>query len=163
MILTHNNVKLLLTLVFALFVSACSSKENENLIALDVYKSPTCGCCGKWISHAKKNGFKTKTHNSGNMSLVKEKAGIPSNYRSCHTSISKEGYVFEGHIPAHIIHKFLNEKPVNAKGLIVPGMPVGSPGMEYNNKFNPYDVFLLNEDGTTSKYVTVKTLKEQFQ
>ena len=163
MILTHNNLKLLLTLVFVLFVSACSSKENENLIALDVYKSPTCKCCGKWISHAKENGFKTKTHNSGNMSLVKDKAGVPPNYRSCHTSISKDGYVFEGHIPSSIIHKFLSEKPVNAKGLIVPGMPVGTPGMEYHNKFQPYDVLLLNKDGSVSTYVTINTKQEQFK
>ena len=163
MILYQKKVKLLLTSIFVLFVSACSSNENENLITLDVYKSASCKCCGKWISHAKENGFKANVHNSGRMSLVKDKAGVPANYRSCHTAISEEGYFFEGHIPAYIIHKFLNEKPKNAKGLIVPGMPVGSPGMEYKNKFQPYDVFILNEDGTLSKYVTVKTLEEQFQ
>lgn len=163
MILYQKKIKLLLTLILVLSVSACSSKENESSIVLDVYKSPTCGCCGKWISHAKENGFKTKVHNSGNMTLIKDNAGLPSKYRSCHTSISKEGYVFEGHIPANVIHKFLDEQPKNAKGLIVPGMPVGSPGMEYNNKFQPYDVFLLNEDGSLSKYVSVKTMEEQFQ
>ena len=163
MILTHNNVKLLLTLVFVLFVSACSSKENENLIALDVYKSPTCGCCGKWISHAKDHGFNTIVHNSAKLDIIKDDAGVPANYRSSHTSISKEGYVFEGHIPANIIHKFLNEKPKNAMGLIVPGMPVGSPGMEYKSMFNTYDVLLLKQDGSVSTYVTVNSPKEQYQ
>ena len=161
MILNHKKAKFLLTLVLVLFISACSS--NENAISLDVYKSPTCGCCGKWISHAKDNGFQTNVHNSAKMNIIKDDAGVPANYRSCHTAISKEGYVFEGHIPANIIHKFLNEKPENAKGLIVPGMPVGSPGMEYKGKFNTYDVLLLNQDGSVSTYVTVNTQKEQYQ
>lgn len=144
-----------------LFINACSS--NEDAVELDVYKSPTCGCCAKWLSHARDNGFKTNVHKSKKMNIIKDEAGVPANYRSCHTSISKDGYVFEGHIPAFVIHKFLEEKPENAKGLIVPGMPVGSPGMEYRGKFNPYDVLLLNNDGSVTTYITLNTIKEQFQ
>jgi hypothetical protein len=97
------------------------------------------------------------------MSLIKDTHNVPKLYRSCHTSITKDGYVFEGHIPAKVIKKYLDEKPEDTIGLVVPGMPLGSPGMEYQGKFNPYDVFLIHKDGTLSKYMKLETLKEQFE
>jgi hypothetical protein len=156
--LHHKKTMPALALLLLLFISVSSSYEYS--IQLNVYKNPTCDCCGKWISHVESNGFDTIVHKTIKMDTIKDNAGVPANYRSCHTSISKQGYVFEGHIPADIIHKFLIEKPKNAKGLIVPGMPLGSPGMEYRDKIQAYDVLLLNIDGSVSRYETVNTLQE---
>lgn len=131
-------------------------------IALDIYKSPTCRCCAKWISHIEDNGFISKVHNYQNISIIKEKKGIQPNYRSCHTAISKNGFVFEGHIPAKFIQQFLNEKhPSTVIGLSVPSMPMGSPGMEYEDKIQPYNVLLLKSDGTSEIYASVKSHKDQ--
>ena len=142
--------------------SSLTSNVKSSSTQLDIYKSPTCGCCGKWISHMKKEGFITKAHNTNMLAQLKDEKGVPKNYRSCHTAISKEGYIFEGHIPAKIVKQFLQNKPNNSKGLVVPGMPVGTPGMEYQNKFMPYDVLSINKDGTLSTYVRINSLQEQF-
>ena len=123
--------------------------------SLTVYKSASCGCCKKWISHLKENGLKVSFENSQQMSIIKDKHGIDKQYRSCHTGISQDGYVFEGHIPARYIKKFLKEKPANAIGLAVPAMPVGSPGMEHKNKFMPYQVLQLNKDGSSQVYAKI--------
>ena len=119
---------------------------------LDVFKSPTCGCCGKWISHIEENGFVATTYHPDNLNLVKQKLGIAAEFQSCHTGVSKEGYVFEGHIPADVMQRFLAEKPKGALGLAVPGMPMGSPGMEMGERRDSYDVLLLMKDGTASVY-----------
>lgn len=163
---------LILALLLTLAVSACSS-ANENAgtvsniknapIELDVYKSPTCGCCGKWIDHIKDEGILAKPHNTNNLAKLKDEKHVPKNFRSCHTAVSKDGYIFEGHIPANIVKKFLEEKPSNSIGLVVPGMPVGSPGMAYQNKFAPYNVLSINKDGSVSQYAKVNTEKEQFE
>lgn len=96
------------------------------------------------------------------MSAIKDKFAVPKQYRSCHTAVSLGGYVFEGHIPAKIMQRFLNEKPANALGLAVPGMPVGSPGMEVEDKFMPYQVLLLNKDGSTSVYANINQQALQY-
>ncbi len=139
-----------------------SHHGKSAVIDLQVYKSPTCGCCGKWIDHLSTGGFKVQAHNEENMSAIKSKNAIGSRYRSCHTGISKDGYIFEGHVPAKFIKQFLNEKPANAIGLAVPGMPVGSPGMEVQNKFMPYQVLMLMKDGSHEVYATLKTIEAQF-
>ncbi|MDG1733268.1 MAG: DUF411 domain-containing protein [Thalassotalea sp.] len=139
-----------------------NSDEKIELSTLNVYKSPTCVCCSKWIKHIEKHGFQSKTHNVDNLSAIKEKHGIPVNLRSCHTAISKNGFVFEGHVPAKFIQQFLNNPPANALGLSVPSMPLGSPGMEVDDKFMPYRVILLKSDGQHEIYKEVKTYEEQF-
>ena len=91
-------------------------------------------------------------HHPENLNKLKSDMGISPRYQSCHTAVSKDGYVFEGHVPADIIHRFLTNPPPNAIGLAVPGMPVGSPGMEMGNRHDEYDIFLLNKDGNDVVY-----------
>ncbi len=157
--------KLRWLMAITLFVSAIACSDSNNLantsaikdpsvgkISLDVYKSKTCGCCKKWVDHAEAFGFETAMHHPENLNKVKSDKGISPRYQSCHTAVSKAGYVFEGHIPAEIIQRFLANPPANAIGLAVPGMPVGSPGMEVGNRHDDYDVFLLNKDGSDRVY-----------
>ncbi|MBN8760222.1 MAG: metal-binding protein [Thiobacillus sp. 63-78] len=117
---------------------------------IDVYKSPTCGCCNKWIDHLKANGFTVRAHDTENVQAHKVRLGVPPGYGSCHTA-EVNGYVIEGHVPAKEMKRLLKEKP-RARGLVVPAMPVGSPGMEAGGRMDPYDVFLVNRDGSTRTY-----------
>lgn len=116
---------------------------------VEVYKSAGCGCCEGWIEHLKANGFAVKAQDVGDTGVYRKKFGIPDDFGSCHTGLV-QGYAVEGHVPAADIKRMLAEKP-GAKGLAVPSMPLGSPGMEGNRK-NPYDVFLVKADGSTSVY-----------
>lgn len=138
------------------------SKAQSALPDLTVYKSATCGCCVKWIDHIEHNQLSVKAVNSIQLNTQKDQYKVPSNYRSCHTAVSQDGFVFEGHIPAKFIKQFLGEKPANQLGLVVPGMPVGSPGMEYQNKFNPYVIMAFDEEGTLTPYAKVNHYQEQF-
>jgi len=161
---------------FAVVVSLASCAEDKvepnttlpaevksQSIVLDVYKSPTCGCCKKWISHINENGFESKVHSYQNFAVIKDKKGIEPRYRSCHTAVSKDGYVFEGHVPAKFILQFLKETHADdVIGLSVPAMPVGTPGMEVNDKFQPYKVLLLKSDGSYEIYTKVQSYEEQF-
>ena len=110
-----------------------------------VYKSPTCGCCKAWVKHLRDNGFEVEVHQRYNVEPVKDEMGVPKPLRSCHTA-KVGGYVIEGHVPADLIVKLLEEKPA-AAGLAVPGMPMGSPGMEGPRK-DPYDVILFGDQGS---------------
>lgn len=119
----------------------------ETAIAPDtivVYKHPTCGCCNKWIAHLEQAGFKVVAHDEAQMSLVKTRLGVPAEMASCHTA-EVNGYVIEGHVPAEDIRKLLGTRP-KAKGLAVPGMPMGSPGMEIGEQRDDYDVFLMTDE-----------------
>ena len=136
--------------------------EQNGLVHLDVYKSPTCGCCTEWMDHLAANGFASTGHHPENIGELKQQFGVPLRYGSCHTGVSKEGYVFEGHVPARYITQFLNDPPAGALGLSVPAMPVGSPGMEYQNQFMPYEVLQLNKDGSVEVYVSVASYQQQF-
>ncbi len=117
---------------------------------VDVYKSPTCGCCSKWIDHLKANGFAVRSHDTRDVAQHKLRLGIPAGYDSCHTA-EVGGYVIEGHVPAKDIRRLLKEKPA-ARGLTVPGMPVGSPGMEQGHHQEAYDVILLDRNGKPRVY-----------
>lgn len=128
---------------------------------MDVYKSPTCQCCEKWIDHARAQGFVTAVLHPADLDAVKDRLGVLPAYRSCHTAVTKDGYVFEGHVPAKFIHRFLAEKPEGAIGLAVPGMPAGSPGMEVGDTFMPYEVLLLKTDGSASRYAFVGSPADQ--
>lgn len=135
----------------------------ETLESLTVHKSPTCGCCGKWIDHMETNGFAVNPVNSNDLGRIKREYGILPAYRSCHTAVSaRSGYIFEGHVPAKIVARFLADPPEDARGLSVPAMPVGSPGMEVGDKFMPYEVLLLEKDGGTRVYTRIDTAEAQY-
>ena len=154
-------------LVFGSFYNNFAIAEPNNIqpqtISLEIYKSASCGCCNKWVSHVKENDFQITIHNSNSLSAIKTAKGIEPRYRSCHTSVSNNGFDFEGHIPAKLIKQFLKEKQSDGViGLSVPAMPVGTPGMEVKGKFQPYKVLALNSDGTYDIYAYVKSYEEQF-
>ena len=112
---------------------------------MTVYRSPSCGCCGVWIEHAEKHGFKVEDIKTEEMAALKQKYNIPLQLAACHTTII-DGYVIEGHIPADDIKRFLLEKSKLA-GLAVPGMPLGTPGMEAGDLKQPFQVFAFNDKG----------------
>lgn len=115
-----------------------------------IYKSPTCGCCGKWEEHIRAAGYEIVQKPTEDMTAVKTAQHVPSALASCHTAVVG-GYVIEGHVPAHAITRLLSERPA-ARGLVVPGMPAGSPGMANPGHEGGYDVLLLREDGTTELF-----------
>ena len=118
---------------------------------MTVHKTPTCGCCGSWIDHVKKAGFTVDVHDMDDLGPVKERLGVPYAKGSCHTA-EVGGYLIEGHIPAEDIKRLLAEKP-DARGLVLPGMPLGSPGMEVpGGRQQPYTVELVRHDGTTEPF-----------
>jgi hypothetical protein len=114
-----------------------------------VYKDANCGCCTKWVDHIRDAGFTTTSHDVPDLNAVKSRYGVPRSLASCHTA-EIGGYIVEGHVPADLIRKMLDEKP-DIAGIAVPGMPVGSPGMEYTYT-EPYDVIAFTRSGTTSIY-----------
>jgi hypothetical protein len=116
---------------------------------IEVYKTEMCGCCKEWVKHLEANGFQVKAQNVANPSDYREKFGIPSEYGSCHTG-RVGGYAIEGHVPASEIKRLLKEKP-KARGLAVPAMPMGSPGME-GPRQDPYEVLLVKDGGKASVY-----------
>jgi len=142
--------------------SAESAQASGKLPTFQVFKNPSCGCCSKWVDNAKENGFEITTHNESDMIALKAEKGIKPRYQSCHTAVAENGFVFEGHIPAKLIKKFLTEKPAGAIGLAAPGMPMGSPGMEMGDRFKPYDILLLKKDGSSEIYAKVNSAKEQY-
>ena len=106
-----------------------------------VYKDPNCGCCNAWIAHLRDHGFTVTAQNRVDMAAVKDRFALPVQMRSCHTA-TIDGYVIEGHVPAADIQRLLATKP-NALGLAVPGMPVGSPGMEMGGRRDSYRTWLI--------------------
>jgi hypothetical protein len=127
-----------------------------------VYKSPTCGCCVKWIDHLEDYGFTASIDHPADLDGVKKKLGISAQTASCHTAVSEQGFVFEGHIPGPVIQAFLASPPEQAIGLAVPAMPMGSPGMEMGDMFQPYKVFQINEDGTLEVYASIDESNQQY-
>ncbi len=127
------------------FAIAASPKAPG--VFIEVWKDPNCGCCQDWVVHLEANGFTVKVNDTGNTAM-RARLGVDTKYSSCHTALVG-GYAIEGHVPAREIHRLLKEKP-QAIGLAVPGMPVGSPGMDgkvYGDRKDPYQVMLLTRDG----------------
>jgi hypothetical protein len=118
---------------------------------MTVYKSPTCGCCGAWVKHVKAAGFDVVEKNVDDVEPFKKQHGVPLELASCHTGVVGE-YAFEGHVPADLIQRFLKAPPKGARGLAVPGMPVGSPGMEAGGRKDAFDVVLFEKSGKRSVY-----------
>ena len=142
------NIKLLVFLLTAVFFTGSTSipLANEGNLTLTVHKTPFCGCCKKWIKHAREAGINIIEKDHQNLNAIKSEYKINLKHQSCHTSISKDGYVFEGHIHADLIRKYLENPSENSKGLSVPGMPVGSPGMEMGGRSDDYVVLTIFED-----------------
>ncbi|KJS04146.1 MAG: hypothetical protein VR73_15825 [Gammaproteobacteria bacterium BRH_c0] len=153
-------------LIIATLITAPASLLADSKTAtatpLQVLSSPTCGCCSKWVEHLQSNGFDARIEHPADLNHEKAARGIKPQYQSCHTGVSQEGFVFEGHIPARVIKRFLAEKPDNAIGLAAPGMPMGSPGMEMGDNFSPYDVLVLKDDGSSSVYTHIGAAAEQY-
>ena len=118
-------------------------------IEITVYKSTTCKCCDKWVDHLRDAGFTVTSQNSSDMNIIKSSTGVKPKLQSCHTALV-EGYVIEGHVPASDIRRLIQERPA-VSGLTVPGMPIGSPGMEGPYK-DPYDVLTFDQKGQTKVY-----------
>ncbi|MBF8781320.1 DUF411 domain-containing protein [Pseudomonas fulva] len=111
---------------------------------IDVYRDPNCGCCKQWISHLRGNGFQVNDHVEPNMSALKQRLGVAPRLASCHTGVI-DGKFVEGHVPAAQVRLLASRSDL--KGIAVPGMPIGSPGMEVGNRKDPYQVVGLTHDG----------------
>jgi len=135
------------SIVLMMFVSSSVALDPTALaeaqLEIKVVKRPSCGCCTKWVKHLEENGFKAIVTESGQLKSIRTRLGVPKALAACHTA-QIEGYVIEGHVPAHAIKRLLAERP-NATGLAVPGMPIGSPGMEGGTPVT-YDVILFSKN-----------------
>jgi hypothetical protein len=118
--------------------------------AMQVYKTATCGCCSKWVEHMRANGFEVRVTDVQSTAEYRRKYGVPEKLLSCHTA-AVNGYAIEGHVPAADVHRLL-KSGTKAKGLAVPGMPIGSPGMEQGPRRQAYSVILFDEKGGTSEF-----------
>lgn len=154
--------RILLLCVFLSSGFAFAESAAPAATALEVFKSPSCGCCGKWVKHLEDNGFTASVQHPANLNETKAALGIPANLSSCHTGVSAEGYFFEGHVPASVVAKFLAQPPADAAGLAVPGMPAGSPGMEMGSQFTPYNVMLVKKDGSSEIFASMMSYSDQF-
>lgn len=165
-------ISVLSVALLSFYLSGCSKSDEPKskpeptpdlaaILKVDVYKTPTCGCCGDWIEHLQSQGFTTTTHDQNDLSDLKKSLDIPPGLQSCHTAVNADGFFFEGHIPAKFIARFLTDTPKDALGLTVPGMPLGSPGMEMGGKFSPYEILLVKNDGSTEVYAKINSYREQ--
>lgn len=130
-------------------VAEAAVETLEEQVVIEVYRSPTCGCCGRWITHLENHRFKVKDFIRHDMQIKKDQAGVPENMRSCHTAFVN-GYVVEGHVPAADIRKLLMLKP-QIIGIAVPKMPSGTPGMEMGRK-EAYQVIAFDKDNNTQVF-----------
>lgn len=137
--LTRRNILLLAPAALL----ACAGRAAAATI--DVVKSPTCGCCTQWVEHLRAAGFEVRVTEAEDVAPASRRLGVPDDLRSCHTA-SIEGYAIEGHVPAADIRRLLQERP-QAAGLAVPGMPMGSPGMEQGGTAEPFATVLFSRDG----------------
>lgn len=131
-------------------VPAAACAKPIKMAQLTIYKSPSCGCCGAWVDHIKGSGFKAVVNEMDDVTPVARKLGVPDAMRSCHTAVI-DGYFIEGHVPAADIRRLLRERP-KARGITVPGMPIGSPGMEQGNRRDPYQTLLVLNDGSAKVF-----------
>ncbi len=161
-----NNVKMITVIAavgvigMALVYSATSSmrelaeRPNTEGVDIVVYKTATCGCCSKWVEHLQKSGLDVAAVNVASTAPAREQAGVPNRLGSCHTAVVGDYWV-EGHVPADLVDRLMTERPVDIQGIAVPGMPMGSPGMEGPNPVR-YDVIAYHTDGSTSVYASVQ-------
>jgi hypothetical protein len=137
----------------ALLIVGLTVHAQSTAPSVTVFKDPSCGCCAKWVEHLKQNGFTVKVIESNKLDDIKSQNHVPRQARSCHTALVN-GYAIEGHVPASDIQRLLKEHPAVA-GLAVPGMPIGSPGMEVpGRKAQPFDVLAFDKDGSTRVFAS---------
>jgi hypothetical protein len=137
----------------ALFAATGVRPSAQKGPAVQVYKDPTCGCCSLWVEHLRKAGFSATVSDVQDMNAVKDTYGVPPQARSCHTAVVN-GYTIEGHVPAADVQRLLKERP-RVVGIGVPGMPIGSPGMEVANvKPQAYDVLAFDKAGQTTVFAS---------
>jgi len=141
--------------VAALLLPMLGVQAKQARVSIEVWKSPTCGCCKDWVAHLQENGFEVQVHELSESAKAAQRArlGMAEKFGSCHTALVR-GYVVEGHVPAADIQTLLKQRPT-ALGLAVPGMPLGSPGMDgavYGGRRDPYAVMLVQRDGSASVY-----------
>ena len=130
---------------------SATATTQAALPLMTLSKNASCGCCGLWVEHMRQAGFAVEVHDLDNLDPIKTRVGVPAGKGSCHTA-EVGGYFIEGHVPAEDIKRLLAEKP-DAKGLVLPGMPMGSPGMENpDGRVQPYTVELVALDGSTSVF-----------
>jgi hypothetical protein len=125
-------------------VGVSAESVDGKPIDIVVYRSPSCGCCGKWLEHLKQNNFNVKDIVTDNVQAIKDKYGVSKEMASCHTAIV-DGYVVEGHVPANDIKTLMKTK-TKVVGIAVPGMPAGTPGMEMGGKKEPYNVMSFDRE-----------------
>jgi hypothetical protein len=141
-------IKLWVYVFLGVFLSYSVYAEEAVLndpLKIEVYRSRTCGCCGKWIEHLKANQFEVIEHVVDDMDEIKQKYAVPGQMASCHTAIV-DSYIIEGHVPSDDIKKLLKNKPP-VRGISVPGMPVGTPGMEMGSRKDAFQVISFDKDG----------------
>jgi hypothetical protein len=137
-------------LVVTTGLMAGQGRSSGSAVPIQVFKTPTCGCCAKWVDHMKAAGFAPAVQDLPNLAVVKSNASVPANLQSCHTALVG-GYVVEGHVPADTVKRLLKEKP-RVAGIAVPGMPIGSPGMEQGDRRDAYDVLTFTKDGRVTVF-----------
>ena len=156
--------RLLPAAVLALTLAACQAPSDAapaaaevpaatpdpSLPVLTVYKSPTCGCCSTWAQAMARDGFRVETVETDDLAAVRDSLGIPGDLAACHTA-TVGGYTVEGHVPPAEVRRLLAERPA-VRGIAVPGMPLGSVGMEQGGQRQPYDVLLISDDGEAAVY-----------
>jgi hypothetical protein len=145
------------TTLFSFFASASvliipQAGRAAALPAMAVYRNPGCGCCEGWVKHMIAAGFTVTVEDDPNLAARRESLKMPVDLASCHIGLA-DGYAFEGHIPAADVIKFLDERPASAIGLVVPGMPMESPGMESGGSAEAYDVLLISAGAAPAVYV----------
>lgn len=130
---------------------AQDAEASQDLPKITVHKRPNCSCCSRWVDHLEENGLEVTATEASNLDTVKDEAGIPDSLRSCHTAFVSD-YVVEGHVPVDVIKRMLREQP-DIAGLAVPGMPIGSPGMEMPDREpESYKVMAFTKEGSTRVY-----------
>jgi hypothetical protein len=134
----------------ALLSSMLLASTTRAAEVIQVFKTPTCGCCSKWVEHLKENGFTPKVMDVPSTAEYRRKFGVPENLQSCHTAVVR-GYAIEGHVPAPDIHRLLKSVS-KTRGLAVPGMPIGSPGMEQGERRDAYSVVSFSSTGKVSEF-----------
>lgn len=139
--------------LLVLVAVATTRAQQPPPTVVEVYKTSTCGCCSKWVDHLKQNGFTVKATDVADINEVKTRHGVPAEGASCHTALVG-GYVVEGHVPAASVRRLLRERPA-VVGISVPGMPIGSPGMEGPNP-EAYDVLSFDKTGALKVYQSIR-------
>lgn len=150
-----------LVLATLLALAACTEAPADTAKAdvpadapvLTVYKSPTCGCCSTWATYMGRQGFRVVNVETDDLASVRDSLGVPGDIAACHTA-TVDGYTVEGHVPADQVRRLLAERP-DARGIAVPGMPIGSPGMEQGDLRQPYSVLLVHDSGEATVFAEI--------